>query len=212
MDDSRLDALVYPVVKRIAPVIGGNQLGSNEALSPQTGFPAMNVPAGFTPGGFPVGMELLGRPFAEATLIAIAYSFEQATRHRRPPSVDGRPVAVGAGERKPRELRGDGHRRGPVHRSRSLHVRRADAPPRLRHRAACGVAREIAGVYLHRRVNRPNGGVAHILAKSASARVNGAVTLSEPEAADLKAGKLYLAVVSKRDPRLSARADLALRD
>jgi len=45
MDDSRVDALVYPVVKRIAPVIDGNQLGSNEALSPQTGFPAMNVPA-----------------------------------------------------------------------------------------------------------------------------------------------------------------------
>jgi aspartyl-tRNA(Asn)/glutamyl-tRNA(Gln) amidotransferase subunit A len=36
----------------------------------------MNVPAGFTPNGFPVGMELLGRPFAEATLVAIAYSFE----------------------------------------------------------------------------------------------------------------------------------------
>ena len=59
-------------------------------------------------------------------------------------------------------------------------------------------------------MNRPNGGVAHILAKSPSARVDGAVTLSEPEAADLKAGKLYLAVVDKRDPRLSARADLAL--
>ena len=62
--------------------------GSNEALSPQTGFPAMNVPAGFTPGGFPVGMELLGRPFAEATLIAIAYrsSRRRATgvRRRRP--------------------------------------------------------------------------------------------------------------------------------
>jgi hypothetical protein len=70
---------------------------------------------------------------------------------------------------------------------------------------------QIAGVYLHRRANRPNGGVAYILAKSASARVDGAVMLSEPEAADLKAGKLYLAVVSKRDPRLSARADLALR-
>jgi len=71
---------------------------------------------------------------------------------------------------------------------------------------------EIAGVYLHRRANRPNGGVAHILAKSPSARVDGTVTLSEPEAADLKAGKLYLAVVAKQDPRLSARADLALRD
>jgi hypothetical protein len=70
---------------------------------------------------------------------------------------------------------------------------------------------QIAGVYLHRRVNRPNGGVAHILAKSASARVDGAVTLSQPEATDLKAGKLYLAVVGKTDPHLSARGSGAPR-
>jgi hypothetical protein len=38
----------------------------------------------------------------------------------------------------------------------------------------------------------------------------GSVTLTEAEAADLKAGKLYLAVVSRRTPRLSARADLVL--
>jgi hypothetical protein len=56
-------------------------------------------------------------------------------------------------------------------------------------------------------VNRPNG-VAHILAVSVSASTE-LVTLPEPEAADLKAGKLYLAVVNKTDPRLSARADLA---
>ena len=93
MDDNRLDVLAYPVVTRIAPIVGGNQQGSNEALSPQTGFPAMNVPAGFTPGGFPVGMELLGRPFAEPTLLAIAYSFQQATRHRRPPAATVKPAA-----------------------------------------------------------------------------------------------------------------------
>ena len=86
MDDNRVDALAYPVARRIVPVAGGNQLGSNAGLSAQTGFPAINVPAGFTAGGFPVGIELLGRPFAEPTLIALAYSFEQLTRHRRPPS------------------------------------------------------------------------------------------------------------------------------
>jgi hypothetical protein len=69
---------------------------------------------------------------------------------------------------------------------------------------------QIAGVYLHRRVNRPNGGVAHILAKSPAPRMRGSVTLSEQEAADLKAGSLYVAVVSRKNPRLSARADLIL--
>jgi len=211
MDDSRVDALVYPVVKRIAPVIDGNQLGSNEALSPQTGFPAMNVPAGFTPGGFPVGMELLGRPFAEATLIAIAYSFQQATRHRQLPSVDGRPVAAAPASASASTFEVTGT--GAVPFTAAARFTFDAQTRRLGYDIALPPTslEQIAGVYLHRRVNRPNGGVAHILAKSASARVNGAVTLSEPEAADLKAGKLYLAVVNKTDPRLSARADLALR-
>jgi hypothetical protein len=59
-------------------------------------------------------------------------------------------------------------------------------------------------------VNRPNGGVARILAKSPAPQVRGSVTLSEQEAADLKAGKLYVSVVSRNSPRSSARGDLAL--
>jgi Asp-tRNA(Asn)/Glu-tRNA(Gln) amidotransferase A subunit family amidase len=43
------------------------------------------VPAGFTPDGLPVGLEMLGRAFAESRLIALAYAFEQGTGHRRPP-------------------------------------------------------------------------------------------------------------------------------
>jgi hypothetical protein len=66
----------------------------------------------------------------------------------------------------------------------------------------------IGGVYLHRRAARPNGGVAFILAKSPSPRVQGRVTLSEAEAADLRAGKFYLSVVSRTSPLASARADL----
>ena len=85
MDTNRLDAIVYPTIRRIAPLVGGGQPGSNAALSANTGFPAISVPAGFTPAGFPVGVELLGRAFAEPTLLALAFDYEQATRHRRPP-------------------------------------------------------------------------------------------------------------------------------
>ena len=90
MDDNRLGAVVYPTTRRIAPIIGGNQIGSNAGLSAQSGCPAITVPAGFTPGGFPVGIELLGRPFAEATLLGLAFSYEQATHHRRPPQTTPR--------------------------------------------------------------------------------------------------------------------------
>ncbi len=86
MDANRLSAIAYPSTRRIAPRVGGNQVGSNAGLSAQTGFPAITVPAGFTAEGFPVGVELLARPFAEPTLIAVAYSYEQATQHRRPPT------------------------------------------------------------------------------------------------------------------------------
>ena len=85
MEANRLDAIVYPTVRRIAPPVGGNQAGSNAGLSAQIGFPAISVPAGFTPEGFPVGVELLGRPFAEPTLLGLAFAYEQATRHRRAP-------------------------------------------------------------------------------------------------------------------------------
>ena len=49
------------------------------------GLPALAVPAGFTSDGLPVGIELLGRAFDEATLISIAAGYEAHTDHRRLP-------------------------------------------------------------------------------------------------------------------------------
>ena len=218
MDGLRVDVLAYPVVRRIAPVIPGNQVGSNAGLSAQTGLPAINVPVGFTAGGFPVGVDLLGRAFAEPTLIQLAYSVERAMRRRRPDVLE-------------RTYTGDVPRRGDeeltfqVNATGAASVPPSDVPftasaqfffntrtRALRFDVALQAEAldQIAGVYLHRRVNRPNGGVAHILAKSPTRRVIDALTLSEQEAADLRAGRLYLAVVSRKSPRLSARADLIL--
>ncbi len=41
---------------------------------------------GYTDGQLPAGLQLLGRPFSEARLIALAYAYEQGTRHRKPPA------------------------------------------------------------------------------------------------------------------------------
>jgi amidase len=55
------------------------------------GFPAIGAPAGYSrpttdaPIGVPVGMEILGRAWAEPELIRLAYGFEQATHLRKPP-------------------------------------------------------------------------------------------------------------------------------
>jgi Asp-tRNA(Asn)/Glu-tRNA(Gln) amidotransferase A subunit family amidase len=95
MADHQLDALVYATFDHEPAVIPDDvmtrtanptQRGNNRQLSPLLGFPALSVPAGFTAGGLPVGIELLGRPFAEPTLFRAAYAYEQATHHRRPPS------------------------------------------------------------------------------------------------------------------------------
>lgn len=85
MADHALDALVYPMKTAPAPKIGESAPAGN-ILSSMTGFPSIVVPAGFTSEGLPVSVELLGRPYSEPTLIKLAYAYEQATMHRRPPT------------------------------------------------------------------------------------------------------------------------------
>jgi len=90
--DHDLDALLYPP-SRVPPVeIPANQpFGEmNCDLAAHTGLPAFVLPAGFTDDDLPVGLELLGRPFAEPRLFELAAGFEQATDHRRPPEGFGR--------------------------------------------------------------------------------------------------------------------------
>ena len=54
------------------------------------GYPHITVPAGYV-RGLPVGISFFGRAWSEPTLIRLAYAYEQATRHRRPPQF--RPTA-----------------------------------------------------------------------------------------------------------------------
>jgi amidase len=89
MDEQRLDALAYPTWSNPPRLIGDlNTPGgdNSQVFSPATGFPAISVPMGYTRGVLPAGLQLLARPFAEGTLFRLAYAFEQATRHRRPPA------------------------------------------------------------------------------------------------------------------------------
>ncbi len=53
------------------------------------GIPGISVPCGFSKDGLPIGLQLLGRHFDEATLLQAAYAFEQHTDyHLRRPSLD----------------------------------------------------------------------------------------------------------------------------
>ena len=45
------------------------------------GLPGISIPCGFVQSGLPVGLQLLGAPFAEEKVLRVAYTFEQNTEH-----------------------------------------------------------------------------------------------------------------------------------
>jgi len=55
------------------------------------GLPAISVPCGFSANGLPIGMQLVGKAFDEATILRVAHAYEQATSHhqRKPELVRG---------------------------------------------------------------------------------------------------------------------------
>jgi Asp-tRNA(Asn)/Glu-tRNA(Gln) amidotransferase A subunit family amidase len=89
MDSAQLDALIYPTWSNPPRLIGDlNTPGgdNNQIFSPSTGFPAITVPMGYTRGEtLPAGLQFFGRAWDEVTLLRLAYAYEQATQHRRPP-------------------------------------------------------------------------------------------------------------------------------
>src|SRR6185436_2434270 len=107
MDDAEVDGLVFPTLTcpatplpgvRIDPgwvckdakplpyAFGEGYGGEAVLMASVSGFPEITVPAGFTKDGLPIALSFFGRPFSEATLIKLAYAYEQASRKRRPPA------------------------------------------------------------------------------------------------------------------------------
>ncbi|MBM4254453.1 MAG: amidase [Deltaproteobacteria bacterium] len=53
-----------------------------------TGFPAIQVPCGFDSDGLPVGFQIAGKPFDEATICQVAYAYERSTSwHKQHPNL-----------------------------------------------------------------------------------------------------------------------------
>jgi aspartyl-tRNA(Asn)/glutamyl-tRNA(Gln) amidotransferase subunit A len=101
------DVLVVPAVAAPATTIGsvgrdpvGVSVGHLRLNRPFnfTGVPAVTIPVGFDPEGMPIGLQLVGRPWAERTLLACAAAYQAATDHHRrlpplsrPSATDDRP-------------------------------------------------------------------------------------------------------------------------
>jgi amidase len=87
MDKYKLDAIVAPTSNPAwtTDLVDGDHFsGASSTPAAVAGYPNINVPAGFS-HGLPVGISFFGRAWSEPTLIKLAYSYEQATKHRRAP-------------------------------------------------------------------------------------------------------------------------------
>lgn len=82
MDEHNLDAIFYPESRTTAAPIGVDVSPFDCQSAGFGGLPAIAIPAGFDADGLPMGFELMGRPFAETTLIAMAAGYEAHTNHR----------------------------------------------------------------------------------------------------------------------------------
>jgi len=92
MADHRLDAIVHKSVEHQPTLISQ---GINPPYVNQKGVPHLNtflvfvstvtVPAGYTRDNLPIGISFLGKPYSDGAMIRLAYSYEQATLHRKPP-------------------------------------------------------------------------------------------------------------------------------
>jgi aspartyl-tRNA(Asn)/glutamyl-tRNA(Gln) amidotransferase subunit A len=87
-----VDAVIAPVAPIAAPTIAESDVGNSpdaesviQRLTRFTrpvnylGLPSLSIPMGFTSAGLPVGMQLIGRSFDEATLLRIGAAFQRAT-------------------------------------------------------------------------------------------------------------------------------------
>ena len=208
LDERELDALIYPTIRRTARPIGQPQPGSNCALSATSGLPAITVPGGFADDDMPVGVELLGRAWAEPRLIELAFAYEQGTGHRRAPDFTPSlvsppaPVPLAAAVQADPGLRVDA----------SFVLGPATRTVRYRIRGTEAIADQVLLVALHRRGaedGAENGPVLRYLSRRAPS-VNGSIDLTGPEMHALREGRLYVAVHTTANLAGAVRIDLSL--
>ncbi len=87
LKNNNLDALIAPTGSaawKTDLLLGDHFTGGNSSLAAVAGYPNITVPMGFI-DNLPVGISFIGTAWSEPLLIEIAYSYEQATKHRKVP-------------------------------------------------------------------------------------------------------------------------------
>jgi len=84
---NKLDALIAPTGSPawMTDLVNGDNSGASfTSPAAVAGYPHITVPAGFV-SGLPIGLSFVGGAYSEATLIKLAFAYEQASKHRRAP-------------------------------------------------------------------------------------------------------------------------------
>jgi aspartyl-tRNA(Asn)/glutamyl-tRNA(Gln) amidotransferase subunit A len=97
---AEVDVLLAPVIPEPAPALAHATVGPLAELVARQGrfsrltrpfnglgLPALSVPCGFSSAGLPLALQIVGRPFDEATVLRLGDAYQQATdwHTRRPP-------------------------------------------------------------------------------------------------------------------------------
>jgi Asp-tRNA(Asn)/Glu-tRNA(Gln) amidotransferase A subunit family amidase len=196
MEDQKLDALVYPTMRRKPARIGEPQGGSTCQLSASTGFPAISMPAGFTTDGLPVGVELLGRAFDDAKLVSYAYAYEQATHRRRAPA---RTPALGGRLNIPLLTWQSSAQAPGVNGMISARFTFDPAINELTYNVtASGFSEgDILAATIHRTAKGDTGPAISVLSNHAFQSIAGIEKLSDPDREKMMSGGLYLRIASR---------------
>jgi len=98
---ARRDVLLAPATPLVAPVLGERETALGDGPSDVraallrcarpfnfSGHPACAAPCGFSSGGLPIGLQIVGRPFDEATVLRVVDAYQRMTdwHTRRPPA------------------------------------------------------------------------------------------------------------------------------
>ncbi|WP_240653256.1 amidase [Sphingomonas crocodyli] len=201
MAEQHLDAILYPTTLRRPPLIGGDESGILPScqLSASAGLPVIAIPAGLTDRALPIGLELMGAPFAEPTLLRLAYGWERVAHPRKapfstPPLIDGkgpavRTFATAAG-------------------SASARFRYDPTTGALDVTAEAGVAApDVIALTIHR--GAADGAPGPVLANlilPGSANGTAHMVLPARDRAELLGGRLYLALYTRTAPLGSGQA------
>ena len=88
-DKHELDAVIYPQMRSPLGTLHGEETIDGMVVSEVNiaGLPAVTMPAGFYASGAPFSLVIVARQWSEAEILAIAYAYEQGTKHRKAPEL-----------------------------------------------------------------------------------------------------------------------------